>query len=230
MVTQKQVVRRKLRTTFLWAFLTLGMLLLAGVLYLRGAFLPRHLSWERGEESIPVFTAAEAAGKDPLSGSDKDSEIQSGASQNLTLRIRNRHFSLLDSEKECYAAPKDVLAQNVLAADIDHDGVNEVLLLCWRRANYGSSQPFWTKGNDRSFSQHLFIYKFITTREDGQPDPIEPGDPADNLTLRPIFMSSDLGTAYISMSADEEARIHLTDPDGSDTVWVWNYWGMQLLG
>ena len=200
--------------------------MLAGVLYLRGAFLPRHLAWESGEESIPVFSAPEAAGKEALSVSGGDSS----SSGTLTLRIRNRHFSLLDGENECYAAPKDVLAQSVLAADIDHDGVNEVLLLCWRRANYGSSQPFWTKGNDRSFSQHLFIYKFITTREDGQPDPIEPGDPVSDPTLRPIFMSSDLGTAYISMSADEEARIHLTDPDGSDTVWVWNYWGMQLLG
>ena len=53
--------------------------------------------------------------------------------------------------------PREWRVQDGMATDVDGDGTDELILLCWRKSFYGTSQPFWYDGSwDDEWSQHLF--------------------------------------------------------------------------
>lgn len=217
----KKAVRKGIRTAFLWAIPAL-LLGLSGIfLYLRGTFLPGHLIWQKDDFSFSL--KSDYGPDDPL----------------YTAKVRAKSLTIRDGDTVVYTSPGDILIQQALAADIDRDGETELLLLCWRRGNYGQAKPFWVKNNDRSFSQHLFIYDLTGNLEGktglsggtaAEPSSaLQPGTGGEGSFLDALFMSSDLGCAYSSLSVKEDGKVVLTEEDGTDTVWVWSDWGLQLL-
>ena len=104
-----------------------------------------------------------------------------------------------------------VRVQDALIGDIDGDGADELVLLCWRIGSYGAHRPFWVKANDRAWGQHIFIYD------------LEPDGP------RPIWMSSSLGFAVASWSLVRGRYLALRSPGGEESLWGWLGWGLEKL-
>lgn len=106
---------------------------------------------------------------------------------------------------------KTVRVQDALIGDIDGDGADELVLLCWRIGSYGAHRPFWVKANDRRWGQHIFIYD------------LEPDGP------RPIWMSSSLGFEVASWTMERGRYLALRSPGGEESLWGWLGWGLEKL-
>lgn len=102
--------------------------------------------------------------------------------------------------------------QDFLTCDIDRDGSTELLLLVWRRGNYGPSKPFWVKRNDTNWSQHIFIYN-----RQGE-------------TFVPQWMSSQLRPKVARWAVQGTDTLFILTPDGTETLWQWGQWGLVRTG
>ena len=125
--------------------------------------------------------------------------------------LEDRTLRLLSGDTVLWQSEEEAPVQDVLWCDIDRDGGRELLLLCWRRGRYGPSRPFWEEENDRGWSQHIFIYRWT-------------GE-----TMRPLWMTSDLGREVTGWSFDETRRLTLTDRVGEVTAWDWVSWGLTNI-
>ena len=63
-------------------------------------------------------------------------------------------------EEILWESPKEVKIQQALWADVDNDGKEELVLLCWKKGRYGKSRPFWVERDEKKWSQHLFVYEY----------------------------------------------------------------------
>ena len=107
-----------------------------------------------------------------------------------------------------------IRVQDVLVTDLDRDGDNEMILLCWRRGRYGSARPFWVKENPTDWSQHIFIY-------DLHPDG----------TVTNKWFSSDNGTDIRRFKVTEKNPqiLLMEDVEGKCSLWQWQSWGLKSL-
>lgn len=111
-------------------------------------------------------------------------------------------------------SPKEAKVQQVLSCDIDRDDEEELILLCWKRGRFGKHRPFWVEQDEKSWSQHIFVYEY------GERE------------ILPKWMSSCIGQDVRSMgygkSKSGEEWVLLTDPaDGSVSFWRWGTWGFS---
>ncbi|MDE6713323.1 MAG: hypothetical protein K2K20_06255, partial [Lachnospiraceae bacterium] len=102
------------------------------LLWKKGAFLPRWIEW-------------------------KESVLECG-DLDILISLKNRHLDFLYEGETIWSTPSEYLVQDFQWGDIDSDGKQELLLLCWRIGTYGGHRPFWVEVNDARWSQHLFIY------------------------------------------------------------------------
>lgn len=112
-----------------------------------------------------------------------------------------------------WSSPEGVKVQAALSCDIDNDGAEELILLCWRIGRYGSSKPFWVERDERKWSQHIFVYEYV------------------NGEIKPKWMSSDIGQDVAAMAAGGRSvpfyRLFLTGTDGTVSRWRWDDWGFS---
>lgn len=161
----------------------------AFVLLLRnGSFLPAWISWETVQ----------------LQG-----RPETGEPEEITLERRT--VTVFDQGEAVWQSDREIRVQDVLWGDIDHDGAKELMLLCWKRGRYGDSRPFWVKEDEKSWSQHIYLYDWT----DGE--------------IRPIWMASDIGMDAVSWSFDDSSRLVITDRNGTQSAWDWLSWGLSKL-
>lgn len=157
------------------------------VLWTAGAFLPGWAVWEETD----IF---DASGRYEISLTGKTVAVFSG-------------------EEEIWRSPEDVKVQQVMSADIDRDGKDELVLVCWKRGRYGEHRPFWVKTDEKHWSQHIFVYEY-SEREIG-----------------PKWMSSYIGQNVRSMASCRnmggECWLILTDPGDEKSYWRWGSWGFE---
>ncbi len=117
-----------------------------------------------------------------------------------------------DGQEAAFSSPDEWLVSDGRVADLDGDGLPEVVLLVWRAANFGSSRPFWVEepAEAEELTQHIFV---LGWQEGG---------------LRPRWMSSKTGTEIAAMDLDGDGRLVLTDRGGARTWWRWGSWGFVL--
>lgn len=158
------------------------------VLYLlwdRGAFLPGWIPWQSGEVC----------------------DGQPGCE----ILLRDRRVTVRRQEEILWESPKEVKVQQALWADVDNDGKEELVLLCWKKGRYGKSRPFWVERDEKKWSQHLFVYEY------------------DQGVIRSKWMSSYLGMDVESVAVNGEkaplSRLYLTDREGKVSCWRWDFWG-----
>ena len=94
------------------------------VLWEKGTFLPRWIVWEEGD----------------ISDASGDYEI-SLAGGNVSVDYR---------ESKVWDSPKNVKVQQILSCDMDYDGREELILLCWKRGRFGKYKPFWIKEDEEN--------------------------------------------------------------------------------
>ena len=152
-------------------------------LWLRGAFLPRWATFIDRE-----FKACDMDFK--LSG------------RRLTVTLEGE--TVRESDRE-------LKVQDCLTADVDGDGHEELVVLCWKRGRYGRSKPFFVKDDPKVWSQHVYIY---TLEKD---------------SVKPMWMASDTGVDISRMEADEKGRIIVYEPSGETSVWQWISWGLKKI-
>ena len=131
-------------------------------------------------------------------------------SDGLRVAQTGRRVTVYDEDGLIWELPDDVYAQDVLLGDIDHDEDDEILILCWKRGRFGKKRPTWVKEDERSFSQHIFIYE------------------TDGGKVRPKWMASDIGMKAAAWELTDGV-LSIKDTDGNLTRWVWLTWGLEKL-
>ena len=179
----ERLTRRLLLGWALYGALTLATVLL--LLWYRGVFLPCRSS----------RTAQAELGGRPC-----------------TLTLENGAFAVQDGKTELWRSEAALRVQDFLTLDIDRDAETELVLLVWRRGNYGPSKPFWVKRNDTSWSQHIFIYN-------------RQGD-----TFVPQWMSSQLRPKVARWAVQGTDTLFILTPEATETLWQWGQWGLVRTG
>ncbi|MBE5996060.1 MAG: hypothetical protein E7240_01740 [Lachnospiraceae bacterium] len=204
-----------------------GLILL---LWLRGAFLPRWIRWYDKEVPIhtyephPLYTdpgytgtvtgealltlsgrrvtifeegpAEPASGRNDPEKAEDPSSREQPAAQTVSSSV--------------YTSPSEWYISDAAAADLTGDGIEEILLLVWKRGHFGGVLPFWVKSDDAGFSQHLYIFAY----QEG--------------TLRPVWMASKMPSDVQDFSVTEDGSVRLVTPDGEESFWRWEHWGLKL--
>lgn len=156
----------------------------AVIMWHLGAFLPGWIQW-------------------------RSSEAISGAGIVVSLDNRKAAVSLKNGPS-FWASPEDVLAQDFLCGDIDHDGEDELLLLCWKIGRYRDAVPRFGAGEERRWFQHIYIYDM------------------DEQSVHAIWMASEIGIDVQNWCFDGDHLI-LQEPSGRETEWFWDDWGLEFV-
>lgn len=154
----------------------------------RGVFLPCWIEWKEKKEEI--------------------SEREIGKTEIL---LEHRHLTVEKSGEMLWESPKNVLVQDYLWCDINHDEKNELILLCWRIGRYGDAKPYWVEKDEKTWSQHIYIYQW---KEGG---------------IHPLWMASDIGMDVKEFAFDAKKRLMITEKDGKESCWDWISWGLTLV-
>ena len=145
------------------------------------------------------------------SGKDRTETVCFEDSTSVSLSLAQGCFTAADDSDTWQSEPAWHV-QDFLTCDIDRDGSTELLLLVWRRGNYGPSKPFWVKRNDTSWSQHIFIYN-------------RQGD-----TFVPQWMSSQLRPKVARWAVQSTDTLFILTPEATETLWQWGQWGLVRTG
>lgn len=145
--------------------------------------------------------------------------LPAGENRTETVSFSDGTLWTLSVSQDRFSATRDGVApwesdpgwhvQDFLTGDIDRDGDTELLLLVWRRGNYGPSKPIWVRHNDTRWSQHIFIYN-------------RQGD-----SFAPQWMSSQLRPQVARWSLQGTDELFILTPDGAETLWRWGQWGLE---
>ncbi len=132
----------------------------------------------------------------------------------VEIRLEKKQVRLFAGGICFWTSPPEIRVQDALSCDIDGDGAQELLLLCWKQGRFGSSRPFWIESDETDWSQHLFVYEY------------------DRESVRAQWMSSYMGVDAAELSAEELSGgrqpawgLRIADPDGNVSRWVWDSWG-----
>lgn len=158
----------------------------------KGAFLPRWITWQEKEE---------------IYGFSEISNLNQ-----LKFILKNKRLELDKDNTVLWTSPKDILVQDFLWCDINHDNKAELLILCWRIGRYGNAKPYWVENDEHTWSQHIYIYEL-----------------RDNEEIHPIWMASDIGMDVKDWSFDDIDRLVITETSGRRTSWDWVSWGLSLV-
>ena len=152
-----------------------------------GAFLPKWISWE---------------------------ERVTEAGDGITVTLHKREVQISKNDVPVHKIGGAVKTQDLLVTDLDRDGDQELILLCWRRGKYGSAQPFWEKDNPQDWSQHIFIYDL---NADG--------------SVTNKWFSSDNGVDFKRFKRMEKNPqiLLMEDVEGKCTLWRWDSWGLKNM-
>lgn len=188
------------------------------MLWRGGAFMPGWITWESGTLW------------------DADGQYETA--------LAHRRVKVRQGDDVIWTSPKGLKVQAARVCDIDNDGHDELILLCWRIGRYGKSRPFWVEHNERKWSQHVAVYEY-----DGE-------------KVKTKWMASDIGfevceiwagdrAAYVRAAEHETPgdtetenkmaksetvkrertgsrpnnRLILTDREGKLSCWFWDSWG-----
>ena len=99
-----------------------------------GAFLPRWVRWENSAEY-------DAAGK-------------------YKFLLSKKSLSVTYEDSVIWTSPDGVKVQKALFCDVDNDGQEELVLLCWKKGRYGKVKPIWVEEDERNWSLHIFVYEY----------------------------------------------------------------------
>lgn len=146
-----------------------------------------------------------------------ESEIFYDSTGEYEIELRRKSITVRYNGNICWSSPDNIKVQKALSCDIDNDGYDELILLCWRQGHFGTHKPFWideTEMEDTEWSQHICVYEY--------------GVPAAG-EVHSKWQSSYIGqdVAEIAISGNETPnyRLVLTAPDGQVSIWLWDSWG-----
>lgn len=175
------------------------------------------------------------------------------ASGAYEMTLDRRTVEIRYQDSLIWTSPKKVKIQDALCCDIDNDGADELVLLCWKIGRYGKYRPFWVKEDEETWSQHLFVYEFTgdTIRAKWMSSymgidvtDIDAGLTADRPMTAKTATNQQAATGTATnppettqTTADRpdsdqpgrqstpRSRLLLTDLQGKVSYWYWDSWG-----
>ena len=142
---------------------------------------------------------------------EKEQEIYGGG----ICRLEGKVFSLKGADGSLkWNTGKKLLVQDFLVTDLDGDEDLELILLVWKRGRYGSARPFWVKADEKSYSQHIFIY-----------------DVSKDLRVKEKWLASDIGPEVTRFKLMEKnpAVLLTEEKSGRCSLWMWESWGLKSM-
>lgn len=137
-----------------------------------------------------------------------DKDIDCGE---LKFRLKSKSISLYNNNELKWQSPKEWKIQDCMIEDIDRDGIDELLMLTWKKGRYGKRMPFWEKNNDSDWGQHIYIYK--TTPN----------------SIKPMWMASSIGTDVVSWGYVCNKYLVTENTNNESTSWIWKSWGLDKV-
>ncbi len=144
----------------------------------------------------------------PAYSAPSDKTVKDGT-KDITVSEKGRDLEVYCGDTKIWSA-EGILVQDFLLADIDRDGSNELLVLCWKRGRYGKHRPTWVRSDEIRWSQHIFIYEME-------------GD-----KVFPKWMASDIGMKAASWEY-KDGMLYITDTAETVTKWKWIHWGLEKM-
>lgn len=138
--------------------------------------------------------------------------------------LKHKALKVIYDNDVIWETPKNIRIQDAMSCDIDGDGTDELILLCWKVGRFGTSRPFWVEEDEETWSQHIFVYS------------------CEGGAIKPKWMSSYIGVDVTKMAASDRSEVltggitehgcaagrqHLllTDLEGKMSSWLWESWG-----
>ncbi len=136
-------------------------------------------------------------------------------SDKKVFELSDKHVIYKDGKgKTLWESKEDYLVQDEFITDIDRNGDEELILLLWKKGRYGKDKPFWVKGDEDSFSQHIGIY-----------------DIGSEGKVSAKWFASDIGRQVTRMKLmEKDNAILLTeDIDENCALWMWESFGLKNI-
>ena len=158
--------------------------------------------------------------------SERETSVRTDVNTERDMSVRTdvnteRDMSAMRNESDkndirvIWTSPQEVKVQKALSCDIDNDGIDELVLLCWKKGRYGEHKPFWVEKDEAVWSQHLFVYEYQSEK------------------ISPKWMSSYLGQDIADVTSNTKAAPDLClwfrSPDDEMSSWKWDSWGFTRL-
>lgn len=196
------------------------------LLWSTGGFLPRWIDW-KGRTSLDV-------------------------SGQYEITLRRRTVKVVYDNSVIWKTPKDIKVQDAMPLDIDGDGADELVMLCWKIGRFGTSKPFWVEEDEKTWSQHIFVYtcngkmvkpKWMSSyigvdvvtmsaagRIGNQMDGMSAqngidGNQTDSTTAQNDIDRQQTGDTGTQNNRNLRQRLLLTDTEGKVSSWIWDSWG-----
>ncbi|MBQ8914103.1 MAG: hypothetical protein IJ054_08700 [Lachnospiraceae bacterium] len=196
-MNEKELKKKKIKKAVITGIVTVPVIavligLIIYCLWKRGFFLPDYITWNNQKDTFEI------------------------ENERVDFILKKKILTIKDNAtgEILYESPKEWLVSDYFYFDVDYDGENEVVMMVWKQGSFGEHKPFWHKGKDNKWTQHIFIYNWDSERSD---------------RLDPRWMSSGLGINVNKVYIDEKNRVHFIDDEGNETVWQWLGWGLTLV-
>lgn len=144
------------------------------------------------------------------------------------IQLKHKKVQILQDNQIVWSTDSQIKVQDILVCDIDNDKADELILLGWRKGIYGSSSPFWENNNTKNWSQHIFVYEFLTS--DNYPEKnssvyiIEEASQIITAKWTSSYIGQDV-TSFSSTFSQNLTHLLLADTDGIISSWIWDSWG-----
>lgn len=146
--------------------------------------------------------------------------------------LSKHRLTVREGEHLLWQSPGNWRIDNLALGDVDNDGTVNLTFSLWKTGSFGPVQPFWHGAKDRSYKNHLFVYKL------------------ENKTIKPVWCSSNLDNPLISFTiedVDGDCLNELVVKEGQyrklagerysldaksiirTTTWQWKEWGFYKI-
>lgn len=128
--------------------------------------------------------------------------------QDTEVSVKGRKIVVKRNGEAMWSLDPAIKVQDALSMDIDRDGEQELIVLCWKIGRYGNRKPFFVEKDEKKWSQHIYIYRLVADK------------------IKPVWMASNISVDACSMQADKNA-LKIYEKDGTSSRWTWLYWGLS---
>jgi len=135
-------------------------------------------------------------------------------------QLANKQVTVWEGQQIIWGTPAEWEIEQILLADADNDGSEELLMVLWKYGSFGDVKPFWEEQEDRAYSCHLFMYRLQAGR------------------MRAVWCSSAIDPPITEISAitDSAQKVSLEIKERSQfpypatcTTWQWQDWGFARI-